>query len=59
MKRQFSRLSKVQKEKVESEYHGMKPEDFDETMSRAKTHRPETRSRPKRKIKAAEKRRAA
>lgn len=32
-------LSKAEQENVESEYHRMKREEFDETMARAKTHR--------------------
>ena len=64
MKKQFAKLTKAEREKVESEYHGMKPEDFDDVMSRAKPHAPEairlsTRSSSKRKSKATEKKRAA
>ena len=39
MKRQFAGLSKAEQENVETEYHRMKSEDFDETMAGAKTHR--------------------
>lgn len=35
----YAKLSKADRAKVESEYHRMKPEDFDAAMSRAKTHR--------------------
>lgn len=35
----YAELSKADREKVESEYHGMKPEDLDAAMSRAKRHR--------------------
>jgi hypothetical protein len=35
MKKKFAKLSKTEQAKVEAEYHRMKPEDFDETMSRA------------------------
>jgi hypothetical protein len=64
MKKQFAKLPKAEREKVELEYHGMKPEDFDATMSRAKPYSPEavrlsTRSSSKRKSKATEKKRAA
>lgn len=64
MKKQFAKLPKAEREKVESEYHGMKPEDFDAAMSRAKPHAPEAirlsnRSSSKRKSKATEKKRAA
>ena len=33
MKKKFAKLSKREQEKTESEYHRMKPEDFDEIMS--------------------------
>jgi hypothetical protein len=64
MKKQFAKLPKAEREKVELKYHGMKPEDFDAAMSRAKPHAPEairlsTRSSSKRKSKATEKKRAA
>lgn len=60
----YAKLSKADREKVESEYHRMKPEDFDAAMSRAKPLAPEairllTRSRSKRKSTATEKKRAA
>lgn len=38
----YAKLSKAEREKVELEYHRLKPEDFDAAMSRAKTH-PERR----------------
>ena len=41
MKKQFSKLTKLEQEKVELEYHRMKPEEFDELMSRAKSHTPD------------------
>lgn len=53
------------RERVEAEYHRMKPEDFDKLMSRAKSHaararnRSAAQSRSKRKGKATEKKRAA
>ncbi len=64
MKKQFAKLSKAEREKVELEYHGMKPEDFDAVVSRARPHTPQgirlsTRSSSKRKIKSTEKKRAA
>jgi hypothetical protein len=59
MRKQFAKLSKAQQGKVESEYHRMKPEDFDEAMVRAKTVRPAARSKSTGKSKATEKRRAA
>jgi len=40
MKRKFAKLSKREQEKTESEYHRMKPEDFDEIMSRANHETP-------------------
>jgi len=39
MTRQFAALSKAEQENVETEYHRLKREDFDETMAGAKTHR--------------------
>jgi hypothetical protein len=60
----YAKLSKADREKVESEYHRMKPEDFDAAMSRAKPRAPEairlsTRSSSKRKSKVTEKKHAA
>ena len=61
----YAKLSKSEREKVESEYHRMKPEEFDKLMSRAKPHaasamnRSTFRSRSKRKGKAPETRRAS
>lgn len=40
MKRQFAKLSKAEQEKIESDYHGMKPEELDGIMSRAKPRSP-------------------
>ncbi|HYR74706.1 MAG TPA: hypothetical protein VEM96_02585 [Pyrinomonadaceae bacterium] len=53
----YAKLSKAKRDKVELEYHRMKPEDFDAAMSQAKRHAPEairlsTRSTSKRKSKA-------
>ena len=59
MKKQFGKLSKAEQEKVELEYHRMKPEDFAEAMAKAKRHKPEARPSTKRKSKATEKKRAA
>jgi hypothetical protein len=65
MKKQFTQLSKAEREKVESEYHRLHPEELDKLMSRAKPHaanalnRSSTRLRSKRKSKAPEKKRAA
>jgi hypothetical protein len=60
----YAKLSRAGREKVESEYYRMKPEDFDAAMSRAKPHTPKaislaTRSSSKRKGKSTEKKRAA
>ncbi len=41
MKKQFAKLSKTEQEKVEMEYHRMKPEEFDEPMSQARRHTPD------------------
>jgi len=57
MKKRFAKLSKAKQEKVELEYHNMKPEDFEKDMSRAKRLTPTPIS--KRKNKTTEKRRAA
>ena len=40
MKKKFAKLSKREQEKVESEYHRMKPEESDETMSAATRQSP-------------------
>jgi len=59
----YAKLFKADREKVELEYHRMKPEDFDAAMSRAKLHGSEairlTTPRAKRKSKTTEKKRAA
>jgi hypothetical protein len=59
MKRQFAKLSKAEQEKVESAYHRMKPEDFDEPMARPKPVRRDAPSKSKQKLRATEKKRAA
>ncbi len=51
MKKQFSKLTKAEQEKVELAYHQMKPEDFDELMTNAKRHIPETIRLPKKLVK--------
>ncbi len=53
----YAKLSKAEGEKVESEYHRLKPQVFDEAMARAKAHKPESRSRSKGKSRTAEKKR--
>lgn len=40
MKKQFSKLSKTEREAMELAYHQMRPEDFDEQMGQAKRHTP-------------------
>ena len=40
MKKRFAKLSKAEQAKVEAEYHRMKPDDFDETMSTATRQSP-------------------
>lgn len=47
MKKRFSNLTKAEQEKVEAEYHQMKPEDFDEQRARAKHHSPDAIRLPK------------
>lgn len=44
----YAKLSEAEREKVESEYHRLKPEDFDEVMSRVNPHTPAAVSRSKR-----------
>ncbi len=41
MKKQFAKLPKAKQEKIESKYHQMKPEEFDEQMSQAEHHTPD------------------
>ena len=41
MKKQFGKLPKTEQEKIELEYHQMKPEEFDEQMTQAKRHVPD------------------
>jgi hypothetical protein len=41
MKKKFGNLSKEEQEKRESEYHRMKPKEFDQLMTRAKRHSPQ------------------
>ena len=40
MKKQFGKLPKVERERIETHYHKMSPQDFDERMSRAKRPSP-------------------
>ena len=40
MKKQFGKLPKRQREKIEIQYHRLKPEDLDERMSQATRHSP-------------------
>jgi len=44
----YAKLSEAERERVESDYHRMKPEDFDEAMSRVNPHTPAAVSRSKR-----------
>jgi hypothetical protein len=65
MKKQFAKLSKAERQEIESKYHRMKPEELNKLMSRATLHKPSAINRPsaraasKRKTKGAEKKRAA
>lgn len=65
MKKRYAELSRAEREKVEADYHRMKPEEFDELMSRGKprtanlVNDPAARPRSKRKNKSTEKKRAA
>jgi predicted N-acetyltransferase YhbS len=38
MRRKFGELHKTEQERIELEYHQMNPHEFDEQMSKAKTH---------------------
>ncbi len=40
MRKRFGKLPKAERERIEAQYHGMKPEEFDRVMSRAKQHTP-------------------
>jgi hypothetical protein len=40
MKKQFAKLPKVERERIEAQYHKMSSQDFDERMSRAKRPNP-------------------
>jgi hypothetical protein len=41
MKKKFSKLTKSARAKAEAEYHGMKPEQLDAVISKAKSHSPD------------------
>ena len=47
MKKKFAELSKKERERVESKYHDMKPEQFDDTMSTASAQSPDAIRLPK------------
>lgn len=47
MKKEFAKLSRVEQEKVELEYHRMKPAGFDRLMAGAKPHSPDAIRLPK------------
>ena len=51
MKKKFAKLSKREQDKVESEYHRMNLEDFDETMSAATRQTPNAIRLPDRLVK--------
>jgi hypothetical protein len=48
MKSEFTKLSRVEQEKVELEYHRMQPETFDELLAGAKPHSPNAIRLPQR-----------
>jgi hypothetical protein len=50
MKKEFAKLSRGAQERVELEYHGMKPEEFDKLMAGAKPHSPDTIRLPRRMV---------
>jgi hypothetical protein len=41
MKKKFSELTKLERARLEADYHRMKPEELDEVMSRARSHSPD------------------
>jgi hypothetical protein len=41
MKKKFSELTKLERARVEADYHRMKPEELDDVMSRARSHSPD------------------
>lgn len=52
MKGRFGKLSKAEQERIELEYHQAKPREFDEQMSRAKTHVVESIRLPRQMVKS-------
>ena len=52
MKSEFAKLSRVEQEKVELEYHRMQPETFDELMAGGKPHSPDAIRLPRRLVEA-------
>ena len=42
MRKRVEKLTKAEREKVEAEYHRMKPANFDAAMTRAKRYSPDT-----------------
>jgi hypothetical protein len=40
MKKRFGKLPKSERQKIEEQYHRMKPEDLDKAMSHARRHSP-------------------
>ena len=40
MRKRFGKLPKAEQEKIEAQYHRMKPEELDPLMSQAKRHTP-------------------
>ena len=50
MKKTFGKLTKREQEKVEAEYHRMKPDDFDEIMSTATRQSPNAVRLPNRPV---------
>lgn len=48
MKKEFAKLSRLEQEKVELEYHRMQPEEFDKLMAGAKPHSPDVIRLPQR-----------
>ena len=52
MKKRVGSLTKAQQETIEIEYHQMNPHDFDEHMSKAKTHVVESIRLPRRMVRS-------
>jgi predicted DNA binding CopG/RHH family protein len=55
MKKRFGKLIGAEREKIEAQYHRMKPQDLDETMASARRHTPSTIRLPRQLVQALKK----